>query len=99
MLHVSGYSSDAVHRYDALSGAFLDTLDAAAGMNGPLGVTRGPDGRLYVASELTDSVLRFEAGSGAFVDVFVPAGRGGLSEPAAVVFGPDRNIPRAPPWQ
>lgn len=89
-LFVSGYTPDAVFRYDAVPGEFLGTLDASGGIDGPLGLTRGPDGRVYVASELTDSVLRFEP-AGAFVDVFVAAGSEGLTEPASLVFGPDRN--------
>lgn len=90
-LLVSGYTPNAVFRYDAVPGDFIDTLDSAGGISGPLGLTRGPDGRLYVASERNDSVLRFETGSGDFVDAFIPAGTGGLSEPAAIVFGPDRT--------
>jgi DNA-binding beta-propeller fold protein YncE len=90
-LFVSGYTPNAVFRYDAVPGDFIGTLDPAGGTMGPLGVTRGPDGRVYVASELTDSILRFEAATGDFVDAFVPAGRGGLNEPAGLVFGPDRT--------
>ncbi|MBT8486621.1 MAG: hypothetical protein HKO59_11995 [Phycisphaerales bacterium] len=89
-LLVSGYCSNAVHRYDAVTGASLGVLDPAGGIMGPLGLTRDDRGRIYVASELTDSILRFTPG-GDFLDAFVPAGTGGLTEPAAVTFGPDRS--------
>lgn len=89
-LLVSGYDVNAVLRFDAAPGTLIGALDAAGGIGGPLGVTRGPDGRLYVASEATNQILRFESATGAFVDEFVGPGTG-LTEPASVIFGPDRN--------
>lgn len=89
-LFVSGYASNNVHRYDAVTGAFLGTLDTSGGIAGPLGLAMGADGLLYVASENTDQVLRFDPQTGDFIDEFIgPAS--GLTEPAGLTFGPDRN--------
>lgn len=94
-LLVAAYDSDSIARHDAASGAWLANF-AAAGQDGVLGLALGPDGALYVASELTDSIERFDAATGAHLGAFVfddPATAqdetGGLDEPSAIVFGPD----------
>ena len=70
------------------------------GMQGPTGVTFGPDGNLYVASPAVTRasggiVRRFSGTTGAFIDEFVspvPANNGGLNFPQGLVFGPDGNL-------
>jgi hypothetical protein len=95
---VGGFQPAALARFDAITGAAL-----GAPLVGPhagvLGMTDGPDGLLYVASEASDSVLRYDAQSGAFVGAFVaddpttPGDEsGGLTQPTAVVFGPDGKL-------
>lgn len=96
-LLVSGYDSDSITRHDATSGALVDAL-ANGGQNGILGVTLGPDGALYVCSELTDSIKRFDAASGAYLGDFIandPATpedeTGGLDGPSGIVFGANEH--------
>jgi hypothetical protein len=48
----------------------------------------GPDGNLYVVSELTDEVKRYNGTTGAFIDTFVTEGSGGLGEPTFLIFSP-----------
>jgi hypothetical protein len=51
----------------------------------------GPNGNLFVASELGNAVLEYDGTSGAFVSEFVVAGSGGLSEPTFIIFGPSED--------
>jgi len=46
----------------------------------------GPDGNLYVSSEVTDEVLRYNGETGNFIDAFVTAGSGGLAGPFFLIF-------------
>ena len=93
-LLVSGFGSNSVERYDAATGAFLDTLVAcgSGGLHGAQGMGYGPDGNLYVSSSFTHSVLRYDSSTGAFLGEFVPPGTGGLNFPDDLVFGPDHNL-------
>lgn len=91
-LLVSGYTSEAVHAFDA-SGASLGELGAAPGAQS---MRYGPDGHLYVCAEEDDAVLRFDGVTGAPLGPFVwddpltPVDEtGGLDEPASATFGPD----------
>lgn len=84
-----GPGANTIRRYDAVTGAFVDTL-----VNGGIADTRDMvfrDGFLYVGSENSDEVLRYNATTGEFVDAFVPAGSGGLDGPHGLTFGPDAN--------
>ncbi len=93
-LYVSGWNSNNVLRYNATTGAFIDTFVSAGsgGLSSAAGLAFGPDGNLYVASRLTSEVLRFDGATGAFIDAFVTAGAGGLSEPEGLTFGPNGNL-------
>jgi hypothetical protein len=71
---------------------FVGLLDPAAGMTGLQSVTLGPDGKLYVASEMTDSVLRFDSTTYTYIDTFVASGSGGLDGPTGLVFDADGNL-------
>ncbi len=93
-LYVSsiGFNPDDVHRYDGVSGAYIDrfVLEEDAGLHGPWGMAFGPDGNLYVNSFHTDEVLRFHGATGTFLDVF--ASGGGLQGPRGLTFGPDQDL-------
>ncbi|GJM23320.1 MAG: hypothetical protein DHS20C15_32350 [Planctomycetota bacterium] len=91
-LLVSGYTSGAIHAFDA-AGASLGELGAVPGAQS---MRYGPDGHLYVCAEESDAVLRFHGVTGAPLGPFVwddpltPADEtGGLDTPTAAVFGPD----------
>jgi DNA-binding beta-propeller fold protein YncE len=94
-LHVCGYGYDGVATFGAGDGAPLGTF-APGGLDGVLGAAVGPDGAIYVCSELSDSVLRFDGDSGAFLGVFIgddpstPGNEAGpLDEPSGILFGDD----------
>ena len=55
---VSGYDSQAVHRFDIATGAHLGNLGPVPGSQS---IQYGPDGRLYVCAEGANEVLRFDA--------------------------------------
>jgi sugar lactone lactonase YvrE len=89
---VSGYVSDNVVRYNALTGAFMDEFVPASsgGLNAPEGLAIGPDGNLYVASANTHSIKRYDGGTGAYMGDF--ATDNGLNYPRGIAFGPDGNL-------
>lgn len=61
------------------------------GFASPRSARGGPNGHIYVASEVNDNVVEFDA-NGAFVRVFVASGSGGLNQPYALDFGPDGHL-------
>lgn len=98
-LLVCSFFGDSVARFDLATGEFLGELGPSEDLDGALGITVGPDGDLYVASEEANMVLRFAGATGAFVGRFVwddpmtPKDEtGGLSGPGAVLFGPDGQL-------
>lgn len=92
-LLVTSYGAgDSVFRYAPTTGAFLQEFATADGLNNPIDVIVGPDGNLYVSSEISDQVLRYNAVTGTFIDVFVAANAGGLNSPGGMAFGPDGNL-------
>lgn len=93
-LLASGFTSQAVHRFDPQTGAPLGVV--AAVVPGAQSLRYGPDGCLYACAEDADRVLKLDGVTGAFLANFVwddpatPADEsGGLDAPTAAVFGPD----------
>src|SRR5262249_37665415 len=94
-LFVASGNTDAVLRYDGVSGNFLDTFipPGSGGLDGPFDLTFGPDGNLYVSSwNGVYAILRYDGNTGAYLDTFVTAGSGGLGEPTGLVFAPDGDL-------
>ncbi len=92
-LLVSNRESGAILRYNANTGAFVNVLVPAGsgGMHSSFGMTLGPDGNLYVASDLGDNrVLKFNSSSGEYLGMF--ASLPGTSDTYDLVFGPDGNL-------
>ena len=57
------------------TGAVLGTTDT--GMDGPIGVAQGPDGNIYVASQLDGgTIARYDAATGAYLNTFIANGPG-----------------------
>jgi|SoiMethySBSTD1v2_1073268.scaffolds.fasta_scaffold546792_2 DNA-binding beta-propeller fold protein YncE len=93
---VSGFNSDAVHRYDAVSGTSLGSLSP---IDGAHAVITGPDGLLYIAEEEQDKVVRYDPVTLAKVGDFVyddptTSGdeTGGLDGPTGLQFGEDGRL-------
>lgn len=92
-LHVTAYHSSAVFKYNGSSGA-LERIYAKGIVRGPVGITCGPEGDMYVASYRDNQVLRF-ASSGQFVGVAAGAtsqrrrGKLAISGPAGIAFADD----------
>lgn len=91
-----------IFRFDAATGAaapgagqvgaeFLTPADAGES-NGLHGIAVGPDGHLYVTSNVTHRVLTFDGSTGAFRGIYVAAGAGGLTGPPALNFGADGRL-------
>ncbi len=85
---VGNFNNDTVTKYNS-SGTFLSTFVTAGtgGINGPdVGITIGPDNKLYVPSFDSNAIQRYSATTGAFIDTFIPAGVGGMSQPRTILF-------------
>jgi hypothetical protein len=59
-------------------------------LNTSLGLTAGPDGRVYIADKYGDCVIGYDPTTQQFTGTF--ADEGGLDRPGDVVFGPDGNL-------
>jgi DNA-binding beta-propeller fold protein YncE len=95
VVYVSSFNNDTVLKFDADTGAALGVFVSAGsgGLNGPTGLTFGPDGNLYVSSFVfNNSVLKYDGKSGQFLGVFVAERSGGLQGPVDLRFGPDGNL-------
>jgi hypothetical protein len=88
---VASFGDSSVRRYDYTTGTELTPLVApgGGGLSGPSGMALGPDGLLYVSSQVNDQVLRFNPLTGAAAgSIAQPAG----AQPAGLEFGPDGNL-------
>ena len=95
VVYVSSFDNDSILRFDADTGASLGTFvpSGSGGLNGPTGLTFGPDGHLYVSSfTFNFSVLKYDGETGQFLSEFVASGSGGLLTPMDLGFGPDGNL-------
>jgi streptogramin lyase len=79
----SNYFGDNVGRYDFASGAFLGTLTGGT-LDGPLATRVGPDGSLYVCSEVNHSIQRYSLATNSYINTFVNLT--GLNSPTAITF-------------
>jgi sugar lactone lactonase YvrE len=96
-LYVASAGSNAILRYDGLSGSFIDTFipPGTGGLNGPVDLAFGPDGNLYVSSlgnnpaspPSPGQVIRYNS-SGAFLGVVA----NNLSTPVGITFGADGSL-------
>ncbi len=88
---------NSVLRFDAATGApapapgqtgavFVAPGVGEQEVDGPYGMTIGPDGNLYVSNNRRDDVTRYDISTGARIDVFVAVGSGGLDQPAGLFF-------------
>ena len=87
-LFVSAAGRNAVVQYTddgTLVGDFVSP--GSGGLGDPQGITFGPDGNLYVASNASDNVLRFDGTTGDFIDVF--ASHPNFAWPAEINFRGD----------
>jgi uncharacterized protein YjiK len=89
-------------RFDAHTGApapadgkvgaqFVTPADQGI-VQGVHGLAFGPDGQLYVTSNVSNQVLKYDSSSGAFLAIYVDAGSGGLMSANALTFGADGHL-------
>ncbi|HEX5124319.1 MAG TPA: hypothetical protein VFV97_13830, partial [Rhodanobacteraceae bacterium] len=72
---VGGEGSGAIYRFDATTGAYVDTL--VTGLNRPTGMTIDDDGTLLVLSG--NRVRRFDRSTGALIEIVAQGSAGGIS--------------------
>jgi len=85
-LLVCSLLTDEVLRYDGDTGAYIGVF-ADTAFDGPQGITLGPDGNVYVASEYSANITKWSP-TGAYLGEFVPP-TGGWED---LEFGPDGNL-------
>src|SRR5947208_2802581 len=81
IVFVSSFDNDSILKFNAQSGAPLGAFVPAGsgGLDGPTGLTFGPDGNLYVSSSVQKSpILRYDGRTGQFLGPFVGEQNGGL---------------------
>jgi streptogramin lyase len=73
-LYVSSLGTGEVQRFNATTGAYIDTFVAAGtgGLSFPAGLQFGPDKNLYVSSLLTHQIIRFDAAASSPVPAINP---------------------------
>ena len=89
-----------ISRYDASTGALIDTLSTPTLDVGfhPRGLVFGPDGLLYASNfeprgaGASGSILRFDPTTGDFLDEFVARNSSPLLRAEGIVFGPDQDL-------
>ncbi|HEY7308917.1 MAG TPA: Calx-beta domain-containing protein [Gemmataceae bacterium] len=98
-LFVVSRGSNQIMRYDAITGAPKPSAGqtgavfaTGTGLSNPIGMTRGPDGNLYVGNWDGKNVTKFDGTTGAYLGVFVPAGSGDSGGRSGLAFGPDGNL-------
>jgi hypothetical protein len=96
-LIVPDENGDAVRRYNATTGAFIDDFIGSdpqlnGGLDRPHAAAFGPGGDLFVISFNTEEILRYDGDDGSFEGVFVSAGSGGLDLPQDLAFDNAGNL-------
>jgi sugar lactone lactonase YvrE len=71
-LFITDYRANAIVRYDGATGELIDVFasGAAARVDRPASVQRGPDGFMYAAGFGRGDIVRYDADSGDMMDVF-----------------------------
>ncbi len=92
-LLVTSFLSDRIGQYDATTGEYLGDFASGAELDGPLATRVGPDGLLYVASELTNTIVRYRVDSGEMVDTFITGGGSvPLAGPSGITWSPEGDL-------
>jgi hypothetical protein len=97
-LYVSSFNqgdgtSGSVLRYNATTGAFIDTFVAAGqnGLSGPVGLALAADGSVLVSGLDSSNILKFDPTTKAFLGTFIAPGTGGLKNPADMQLNADNG--------
>lgn len=84
---ISAYDSDRVAEYK-LDGTFVRLIGSGTVLDGPHGLTFGPDGKLYVVSQGTDKVMVFEPNGSSSLTF----GTGALDGARGIAVAPNGNL-------
>jgi hypothetical protein len=85
---VSDYDWGRIQRFDAATGAFIDTF--ATGITPAGELARGPDGNIYVSSFTDNKIFKINGVNGAPMGAFISGGA--LVAPRGIAFGSDGNL-------
>jgi sugar lactone lactonase YvrE len=95
-MYVASEATDEVLRFNAQNGAFVDEFVPAGsgGLNGPYGMTFGPDVNgdgileLYVTGSESFNVLRYDGATGQPLGSFTTSGAGAVNNPYGLAVDP-----------
>ncbi len=90
LMLISAYTSNNVYVFNACDGEFIQVLDTEGRISGAQATRIGPDGQLYIASEINGKILRYDSKTLTFIDEF-SAGVS-INEPTGLAFGPDGDL-------
>ena len=94
-LHVTAYWSNCIHKYNGTTGSF-ETAYGKGIVHGPVGITVGRDGDVYVAAYKDNKIMRFTK-DGRFIGVAAGAStkhqrRPAISAPSGLAFADDGTL-------
>jgi hypothetical protein len=89
-LYVTSADTNAVLRFNGVTGAYIDTFvtPGSGGLKSPVDLAYGSDGNLYVTSYGSNQLLRYDGTTGDFIDVVSSS----LSSPEGITLGPDGSL-------
>jgi hypothetical protein len=94
----TSFFDSGVYEFDGNTGALLKTLvapNSQSVLSGPSGMTVGPDGNLYFASENNGSIVEYNFNTqslSTFITALQLGAVGGPSDPSGLAFGPDGDL-------
>jgi PKD domain len=102
-LVVTSYFDSAIYELNQTTGKLMQTLvapNSQSVLQGPAGLTVGPDGNLYISSQLNDSIVEYNIESqtlstfidSSALDPIASANGDATFAPAGLAFGPDGNL-------
>ena len=84
----SDWEANSVRQIDTDTSTSRTFVPSSAGLQGPSGIVRGPDGSLFVGSAWNHIVRRFDAQTGQPLGSFAS----NAQTPLGLTFGPDQNL-------
>jgi streptogramin lyase len=90
LLYVCSPHSRALARWNPITGKYVGSITSLDIK--PLGITLGPDNRIYYSNVDRNNIYRMDTSAGGVGVKFIADDAGGLDNPFDLTFGPDGNL-------